>query len=104
MKKTLKLAALAMAAAFALALLGCSNSAGGGGENGGGGGTGSGGGGNGGGGTPGATYTVTFNTVGGTDVQSQSVTSGATATRPSAPTKTDCAFVCWFKDGTYFDF
>ena len=54
--------------------------------------------------TPGATYTVTFNTEGGSVVSSQSVASGATATKPSVPTKTDCAFVCWFKDGALFDF
>ncbi|MBR5966067.1 MAG: InlB B-repeat-containing protein [Treponema sp.] len=54
--------------------------------------------------TPGATYTVTFNTDGGSVVSSQSVASGATATKPGIPTKTDCAFVCWFKDGALFDF
>ena len=52
----------------------------------------------------GPSFTVTFNTDGGSSVTSQSVASGGVATRPAAPTKTDCAFVCWFKDGALYDF
>ena len=53
---------------------------------------------------PASGFTVTFNTDGGSSVTSQSVASGGVATRPAAPTKTDCAFVCWFKDGVLYDF
>lgn len=53
---------------------------------------------------PASGFTVTFNTDGGSSVTSQSVASGGVATRPAAPTKTDCAFVCWFKDGALYDF
>lgn len=53
---------------------------------------------------PGSGFTVTFNTDGGSSVTSQPVASGGVATRPAAPTKTDCAFVCWFKDGALYDF
>lgn len=52
----------------------------------------------------GTSFTVTFNTDGGSSVTSQPVASGGVATRPAAPTKTDCAFVCWFKDGALYDF
>ena len=52
----------------------------------------------------GPSFTVTFNTDGGSSVTSQPVASGGVATRPAAPTKTDCAFVCWFKDGALYDF
>lgn len=53
---------------------------------------------------PASGFTVTFNTDGGSSVTSQPVASGGVATRPAAPTKTDCAFVCWFKDGALYDF
>ena len=52
----------------------------------------------------GPSFTVTFNTDGGSSVTSQPVASGGVATRPAVPTKTDCAFVCWFKDGALYDF
>lgn len=44
------------------------------------------------------TYTVTFNTNGGSDVASQTVTAGSPATQPDNPTKTDYVFSGWFAD------
>lgn len=90
------------AAMLAVTFVACSNASGGGaGPSGNSGGSGSG---NGNGGGSGPSFTVTFNTDGGSSVTSQSVASGGVATRPAAPTKTDCAFVCWFKDGALYDF
>lgn len=48
--------------------------------------------------------TVTFETSGGSSVQSQSVKKGKCATEPSNPSKTDSAFVCWFKGEELYDF
>lgn len=45
-----------------------------------------------------ATYTVTFNSNGGSAVASQSVMSGNLATRPTDPTKTNYVFVDWYSD------
>lgn len=53
------------------------------------------------------TYTVTFDTNGGSSVAAQTVEAGAYATRPSAPTKAGFAFTDWTKDAageTSFDF
>lgn len=54
------------------------------------------------------TYTVTFNSNGGTAVDSQTVTTGGFATEPSpAPTKADATFDGWYADvdlTTPFDF
>lgn len=54
------------------------------------------------------TYTVTFNSNGGTAVDSQTVTAGGFATEPSpAPTKTDATFDGWYADAeltTAFNF
>ena len=44
----------------------------------------------------GTTYTVTFNTNGGSEVASQSVASGKTATAPTAPTKDGYVFKDWY--------
>ena len=49
------------------------------------------------------TYTVTFNANGGSDVSSQSLRYGATATKPAAPTKTattttEYTFADWYSD------
>ncbi len=45
-----------------------------------------------------ATYTVTFNTNGGTSISAQSITSGGQAVYPTEPTKTDCVFDGWFSN------
>ena len=53
-------------------------------------------------------YTVTFNTNGGTAVDSQTVEEGSTATKPAtAPTKEGVVFAGWYKESTFenaFDF
>ena len=54
-------------------------------------------------------YTVTFNTDGGSTVESQSVASGGTATKPAAdPTKTgnrtSYAFLGWYNGNSLYDF
>ena len=52
-------------------------------------------------------YTVTFNSNGGSTVDSQSVNYGGHATEPAAPTKTGYTFAGWYTDNTYatpFDF
>gem|GEM_PF-2461315 len=43
-------------------------------------------------------YVVTFDSQGGTSVNSQDVNSGMTSTKPSDPTKTDNTFSGWYKD------
>lgn len=45
-----------------------------------------------------ATFTVTFETNGGTAVAAQEVASGGTATEPTAPTKADNVFDGWYSD------
>ncbi|MBO7122866.1 MAG: InlB B-repeat-containing protein [Treponema sp.] len=53
------------------------------------------------------TYTVAFNSNGGSDVASQTVTSGQTASKPADPTKEHFKFVEWCSDQacqTAFDF
>lgn len=50
-------------------------------------------------------FTVTFDSDGGTPIPSQTVFYGNTATRPSAPTKTDYTFRGWYtKDGVEWNF
>ncbi len=44
------------------------------------------------------TYTVTYNSNGGTTVSSQSVKSGAKATKPADPTRAGYSFDGWFSD------
>lgn len=52
-----------------------------------------------------ATYTVTFDSDGGSAVEDQTPTSGQKATKPSPdPTKEGFDFVEWQKDGSTFDF
>lgn len=54
-----------------------------------------------------STYTVTFNTDGGSAVASQTVTSGAKATKPADPAKEGFTFDGWYKDAAFttaFDF
>lgn len=56
---------------------------------------------------PVVSYTVSFVTDGGTDVASQTVTSGNKATRPANPSKTGCTFAGWYTNNTFttaFDF
>jgi uncharacterized repeat protein (TIGR02543 family) len=45
-------------------------------------------------------YTVTFESNGGTTVTPQSVVSGSTATKPSDPTKSNYTFVDWYSDSS----
>lgn len=47
------------------------------------------------------TFTVSFNTDGGSAVASQTVASGETATRPANPTKTGEQFVDWYEESTF---
>ena len=49
-------------------------------------------------------YTVTFSTNGGSEVASQTVESGKTATEPAAPTKDGYTFTGWYNGDTAFDF
>ena len=54
-----------------------------------------------------ATYEVTFETDGGTQIQSQEVASGETATKPEDPIKDGFSFGGWYADDTFaveFDF
>lgn len=50
------------------------------------------------------TYTVTFDSDGGTAVEAQTVNSGEKATEPAQPTKDSATFVEWQKDGTAYNF
>ena len=49
-------------------------------------------------------YTVTFNSNGGSEVASQSVFEGSSASEPSAPTKAGYEFVKWQLSGSDYDF
>lgn len=51
-------------------------------------------------------YTVTFDSVGGSEVQTQTIEKGKTATKPTHPTKEGYDFVYWFMDdfNVEFDF
>ena len=52
-----------------------------------------------------ATFTVTFDSDGGSAVEAQTVTAGGTATKPADPTKEGFTFDSWVKeDETAFDF
>lgn len=54
-----------------------------------------------------ATYTVTFNSQGGTSVASQTIASGGKVTKPADPTKKDYEFAGWYKEAdckTAWDF
>lgn len=53
------------------------------------------------GGGGGATYTVTFETVGGTAIDPVEVKAGNTVARPANPTKTGAEFIDWFTTSTY---
>lgn len=46
------------------------------------------------------TYTVTFNSNGGSEVASQTVEEGTTVTEPADPTKEDYTFGGWYKEDT----
>ena len=48
-------------------------------------------------------YTVTFDSNGGTAVSSQSVKSGATATKPTNPTRSGYTFAGWYTDNEKFN-
>ena len=49
-------------------------------------------------------YTVTFNSDGGSSVDSQTIYEGSKATRPSNPAKNDYVFVEWQLNGKTYDF
>ena len=49
-------------------------------------------------------YTVTFNSNGGSSVQSQTVESGSTATAPADPVKNGFSFKGWYLGGVLYDF
>ncbi len=49
-------------------------------------------------------FTVTFDSNGGSSVQSQTITQNQTATEPTVPTKENCTFVGWFVGETEFNF
>ena len=56
---------------------------------------------------PATTFTVTFNTNGGSAVASQTVADGSKATKPADPTKDGYTFDGWYQDATFtvaFDF
>ena len=57
--------------------------------------------GGGGGGGNGTTYTVTFETVGGTTIDPVEVQAGDTVARPADPTKTGSEFIDWYTTSTY---
>jgi uncharacterized repeat protein (TIGR02543 family) len=46
-------------------------------------------------------YTVTFNSVGGSSVTSQTVSSGGKVTRPANPTRAGYTFAGWYRDADY---
>jgi len=50
------------------------------------------------------TYTVTFDSDGGSAVTAQTVESGKTATKPADPTKEGYTFKGWYLDGSEYDF
>ena len=50
------------------------------------------------------TYTVTFDSDGGSDVPSQKVVSGSCATEPTAPTKEGFTFAGWYLNDEEYDF
>ena len=52
-------------------------------------------------GQPAAYYTVTFNSVGGSSVPSQSVAAGGRVSRPANPTRSGYTFDGWYRDSTY---
>lgn len=54
--------------------------------------------------TPIKTYTVTFNTDGGTAIETQYVKGGGLAKEPLHPLKEGCYFLFWFYDNKEFDF
>ena len=49
-------------------------------------------------------YTITFNSDGGTTIESQTVKEGNKVTRPTDPIKTDYAFIEWQLNGTTYNF
>lgn len=53
---------------------------------------------------PAQTFTVTFDSDGGTDVPAQTVQAGGVATEPTAPTRGTDTFDGWFLNGTAYDF
>ena len=50
------------------------------------------------------TYTVTFDTAGGSEMQSVPVQAGKTLTKPADPTREGYTFVCWTCQGEEYDF
>lgn len=54
--------------------------------------------------SPAVTYTVTFNSKGGTNVAAQTVTGGSTATKPADPTRKGYKFAGWYAGSTAYNF
>lgn len=50
------------------------------------------------------TYTVSFDSDGGTEIADQQIENKGTVTKPSNPTKEGCEFLGWFVNGKEFDF
>ena len=50
------------------------------------------------------TYTVTFNSDGGSDVVKQTINYGDIASKPQDPTKLDCEFLGWYNGETLWNF
>jgi len=51
------------------------------------------------------TFTVVFNTLGGSEIASQTITYGEKLVKPENPVKKDAKFLCWkTEDGETFDF
>ena len=54
--------------------------------------------------TPATNYTVTFNSDGGTSIQSQTINSGGLVSKPSNPVKSGYTFVEWRLNGSAYNF
>ena len=46
---------------------------------------------------------MTFNSNGGSEVESQTVSEGSIAKKPTDPTREDCEFEGWYKDSSFLE-